>query len=271
MAAGKKSFILYCDLINTVKKLPDEKAGELFKLILSYVNDENPVVDDFILDLVFEPIKLQLKRDLEGYRKKLEQKGWSGILGNMKRWHIDLYNQVVNEEITIEEAYVIYQSRKPSQSIAPRQNESQTIAKIADTDNVTVTVNDTVNVNESDIKTPAQVLNLETEDDRDLPEPSNSSTNKPTSKKQLLDHVKVKGQNVAITEAMAKAISLEIWTHYGDEDGVWRKMNKEVVLDWRKQVNSQWLTDAKILEFKNRYLKLHPQQQVASLPKSRNN
>jgi hypothetical protein len=65
MADNKKSFILYCDLIHTIEKLPDEKAGQLFKHILKYVNDKNPIIEnDLILELVFEPIKLQLKRDL---------------------------------------------------------------------------------------------------------------------------------------------------------------------------------------------------------------
>ena len=42
MAENKKSFILYCDLIHTIEKMPNEKAGELFKHILMYVNDKNP-------------------------------------------------------------------------------------------------------------------------------------------------------------------------------------------------------------------------------------
>ena len=44
MAQDKKSFLLYCDLIHTIDKLPNEKAGELFKIILQYVNDKNPNV-----------------------------------------------------------------------------------------------------------------------------------------------------------------------------------------------------------------------------------
>ena len=46
-----------------VKKLPNDKAGELFKLILSYVNDEQPEVEDMLLEIAFEPIKQQLNRD----------------------------------------------------------------------------------------------------------------------------------------------------------------------------------------------------------------
>jgi hypothetical protein len=75
MAENKKSFILYADLIHTVKKMPKDKAGELFLIILQYVNDENPVVEDMVIDLVFEPIKRQMKRDLKKYEGKKKQ--WS--------------------------------------------------------------------------------------------------------------------------------------------------------------------------------------------------
>lgn len=67
MAENKRSFLLYSDVYFTVKKLTDEQAGILFKHILGYVNDENPVTNDVIIDLVFEPIKQQLKRDLKQY------------------------------------------------------------------------------------------------------------------------------------------------------------------------------------------------------------
>jgi len=49
MATDKKSFILYCDLIHTIEKMPADKAGELFKHILRYVNDLNPETDDLIV------------------------------------------------------------------------------------------------------------------------------------------------------------------------------------------------------------------------------
>lgn len=49
-------------------------AGKLFVTILEYVNDNDPdVSDDYVLDLVFEPIRQQLKRDLEKYEKIRER------------------------------------------------------------------------------------------------------------------------------------------------------------------------------------------------------
>jgi hypothetical protein len=70
MAEGKKSFVLYCDLIHTVDKLPNDKAGELFKHILAYVNDKEPVAPDLIVDITFEPIKQQLIRDLAKWHER---------------------------------------------------------------------------------------------------------------------------------------------------------------------------------------------------------
>lgn len=67
---NKKSFVLYCDLIHTVGKLPDEQAGQLLKIILDYVNDNDPVIEDLLLSVSFEPIRQQLKRDLEKWTEK---------------------------------------------------------------------------------------------------------------------------------------------------------------------------------------------------------
>jgi len=81
MAEGKKGFVLYADIIHTVKKLPNDKAGELFKFILDYVNDKNPNTDDLITQLAFEPIKQSLKRDLEKYEARCKRNKENGNKG----------------------------------------------------------------------------------------------------------------------------------------------------------------------------------------------
>lgn len=85
MAENKKSFLLYCDLIHTVEQMPDELAGELFKHILSYVNDKNPVSESLILNLTFEPIKQSLKRDLKKYESIVERNKVNGTKGGRPR------------------------------------------------------------------------------------------------------------------------------------------------------------------------------------------
>lgn len=141
MAAGKKSFILYADWTGVFDKLPDHKAGKLIKLIFDYVNDKNPQTEDVLLQIAFEPIKQQLKRDLQEWGIIKEDRSLSGKMGNLKRWHKDLYEKVVSQEINILEAESIAKHRKISQNIAP---VSPRVAKIAVT--VTDTVTDTVTV-----------------------------------------------------------------------------------------------------------------------------
>jgi hypothetical protein len=165
MAEDKKSFLLYTDLIHTVNKMPNDKAGELFKHILSYVNDLNPETEDLIIQLTFEPIKQQLKRDLLKYKESIIDKSNAGKLGNLKRWHKDLYDKVINNELDLNKALNIAESSKhthtdnvQSQPIAESRKvshsdnvQSQPIAEIAVNDNVNVNVN----VNDNVINKPS--------------------------------------------------------------------------------------------------------------------
>ena len=84
MAKDKNSFILYTDLIGTVSKLPDDKAGQLFKIILGYVNDLNPQVDDILLQVAFEPVKQQLKRDLKKWEGEKVSRSEAGRVGGQR-------------------------------------------------------------------------------------------------------------------------------------------------------------------------------------------
>lgn len=82
MAKDKKSFILYCDIIHTVRLLSEKQKSELFMLILAYVNDENPNnPDDPIVKIAFEPIKQTLKRDLLKYEAIRERNRINGLKG----------------------------------------------------------------------------------------------------------------------------------------------------------------------------------------------
>jgi hypothetical protein len=142
MAEDKKGFILYADMRGTFDKLPNDRAGELIKHIFSYVNDENPTPSDLVIEIAFEQIKSQLKRDLKKWKLTKELKSNAGKLGNLKRWNKDLYDKVLKKELSINEAEIIATDRKESHSdVLP----SHPIAKIA------VNVNDNVNVNEKEI------------------------------------------------------------------------------------------------------------------------
>jgi len=128
MAENKKGFLLYANYIGTINQLPDEVAGRLFKHIFAYVNDLNPVSDELLLNVVFEPIKNHLKDDLEKYILGKHDKSLSGRIGNLKRWHKDLYDDFAADKLNLQEAETIAQNRKVShRDVSP----SQHIANIA--------------------------------------------------------------------------------------------------------------------------------------------
>lgn len=67
-----------------------------------------------------------LDEQLLGILETSKEKKQSGKLGNLKRWHKELYDKVVKNELSISEAYVIVkQSHTDSTPIAP---QSQSIA-----------------------------------------------------------------------------------------------------------------------------------------------
>jgi hypothetical protein len=131
MAQDKKAFLIYSDWNKMFNALPDEVAGKLIKHILSYVNDENPSSDDYVINALFEQIKSVIERDCQKYEETITNRSYAGKLGNLKRWHEELYMQVINNQLTIDEAVVIANNRKLSQSDT---EQSVAIAKIADKD-----------------------------------------------------------------------------------------------------------------------------------------
>jgi hypothetical protein len=90
MAQDKKSFILYADLIHVTEKLTNEQAGILLKHVLRYVNDQNPVAPDQFTEVIFEPIRQLLKRDLVKY-ENIREKNQSNA---KKRWDAVAFDRI---------------------------------------------------------------------------------------------------------------------------------------------------------------------------------
>ena len=126
MATNKKSVLLYCDLIHTVEKISDEDAGALFKHYLRYINDLNPTTDNVLVDVLFESIKQNLKRDLVKWEIRAERSKENGKLGGRPK-----------------------NPKEPSGLIGnltePRKPDTVTVT-------VTDTVKDTVKVNAKEIR-----------------------------------------------------------------------------------------------------------------------
>lgn len=118
MADNKKSFVLYADIIHTISILDDATAGKLFKHILDYVNDKNPVSDNMLVNISFEPIKQQLKRDLQKWDEIRSKRAEAGSIGGHSK----------------------AKRSKTKQNVANAKSAKQSVA------NVAVNVNDNVNV-----------------------------------------------------------------------------------------------------------------------------
>jgi len=94
MAENKKGVLVYADWIDHFEGLTDEEAGLLIKHFFRYVNDLKPIAPDRIIEIAFAPIKASLKRDLDKWEKTISERSVNGRMGNLKKYHIDLYNKV---------------------------------------------------------------------------------------------------------------------------------------------------------------------------------
>ncbi len=139
MAEGKKSFVLYADYLSTFELLDNDQAGKLIKHLLQYVNDQNPEFknDELLLKIAFEPIKLQLKRDLKDWEETRHKRSEAGHLGGIKSAESRRSKQ------TQANASKIKQNQANASKIKPEE-ANQAV-------NVNVTVNDTVTDKENTI------------------------------------------------------------------------------------------------------------------------
>jgi hypothetical protein len=81
MATGKKKVIVYADWISTFELLSDEEAGKLIKHFFRYVNDLDPAPPERLIEILFEPIKATLKRDLEKWEIRSGNAKANGLKG----------------------------------------------------------------------------------------------------------------------------------------------------------------------------------------------
>lgn len=123
MAKDKKSFVAYCDWLESFEELTDEEAGKLAKHLFRYVNDLNPEPPDKITKMCFIPIKQSLKRDLVKYEERADRARENGAKGGRPK--------------TQKTQSVISEPKKP------------------DSVSVSVNVNDNVNVKDDGIKPPS--------------------------------------------------------------------------------------------------------------------
>ncbi len=138
MADGKKTVIMYVDIITTVEELDDAEAGRLFKHYLRYVNDLEPEAPDRLTKILFEPIKKKLKEDLKAWEEKVPKWQESGRNGGKK-----------SGEVRREKAEQRRENEAKRSQTKPNEAKHSYLAKneAIEPVNVIVNVNDNVHTN----------------------------------------------------------------------------------------------------------------------------
>ena len=131
MAVGKKKIIVYTDWITQFKDLTDEEAGKLIKHFFEYVNDLNPK-SDRLIELLFNPIKATLKRDLQSWESKQQTNKENGLKGGRPR-----------KEIT---------QKNPNNPVGLIKTQNNPQKGVSDSVSVSVNDNDKKDINTFDFK-----------------------------------------------------------------------------------------------------------------------
>ena len=81
MAENKNKIVFYADWKDSFNHLTDEEAGKLIKHFFAYVNDEKPKLEDRLLIASWIPIEKTLKRDLKKWEQFVNKQSINGKKG----------------------------------------------------------------------------------------------------------------------------------------------------------------------------------------------
>jgi len=85
---------------------------------LNYPNELEELIQEGIIDVKDDFIIIKfLDNQLNNVKSKKEDKSTKGSIGNLKRWHKDIYEMYDNQEITIDKALEIMNERVANQSL----------------------------------------------------------------------------------------------------------------------------------------------------------
>ena len=94
-----KSFILHKDSLTILDQLTDQQAGKLLKAIYFYQKTGKNSDLDQMTKIIITPFLNQFNRDNDKYQNSAIQ----GKLGNLKKYHLAIYQKVIDKELTLEE------------------------------------------------------------------------------------------------------------------------------------------------------------------------
>lgn len=81
MAKGKESALIRTNWLSIFEELDDAEAGQLIKHYMRFINGLEPVPPNRLIKLVFEPIKIQLEKDLDAWKLTCEKNKSNGVKG----------------------------------------------------------------------------------------------------------------------------------------------------------------------------------------------
>jgi hypothetical protein len=84
-AGAKRSFVLYCDLLQKLERLTNEQKGLVFQAILEFQNGIEPQIIDPLAQLSFDFIKLDLIKNNEKYLEAVKRSRKNGAKGGRPR------------------------------------------------------------------------------------------------------------------------------------------------------------------------------------------
>ena len=99
----RKSFVLHNDSLEILEELSDDQSGKLFKAIRYYQKTGNLKDVDQLTRIIASPFIAQFVRDEEKHQDSVVQ----GKLGNLKKYHNNIYLKVIAQELTIEEGELL--------------------------------------------------------------------------------------------------------------------------------------------------------------------
>ena len=178
MAENKTSFVLYSDQRTLIDLLSNEQAGKLLKHIYAYVNDENPICEDVLINIAFEPIKQQFKRDLKKWERTKESRSKAGLASAKAR---------KNKQ----------DSTKSTNVKCVQQSSTNSTVNVNDNVNVNVNVNDKKDINTFDFKKSCIDYGFKPElvDDWLMVRKNKKSTNTKTAFNKFIKQVELNGSD----------------------------------------------------------------------------
>lgn len=138
--ADKKSFILYCDLLENIESLSMSQRGELLTAILLYENEKELPEMDGLVKLAFSFIKLDLDRNAEKYNAICEKRREVGKLGGAPKGNKNALKQPKQPKQPNG-----FENNQNNQMVFETTKNNQKQAKQPDNDNDNVNDNDNDN------------------------------------------------------------------------------------------------------------------------------